>query len=111
MLTKRISIALLALTLVPAISFAPARADNGNHYGWYKHRARVQQSALVRGQTLFNQGRYSEALGYLQLAVDQNGNDLTARLLLGRTLMKLSRYPEAQADLQAAVNLSPGSQD
>jgi len=59
------------------------------------------------GLTLFNQGRFADAIPYLEDATHDNPNDAQAYLYLGRAYISESKWRKAIPPLRAAFRLSP----
>lgn len=63
--------------------------------------------AFDTGLMLFNQGRFAEAIAYLEDATVDNPGDAQAFLYLGRAYLSQSKWRQAIAPLRAAFRLSP----
>ena len=59
------------------------------------------------GLTLFNQGRFAEAIPYLEDATHNNPKDGQAFFYLGRAYLSQSKWRQAISPLRAAFRLSP----
>ena len=59
------------------------------------------------GNTLYNQGRYAEALDAYRVAAEQRPDHAAAHAGLGAALNKLERYEEAETHLRRAIALNP----
>ena len=59
------------------------------------------------GLTLFNQGRFADAIPYLEDATHDNPRDAQAYLYLGRAYISESKWRKAIPPLRAAFRLSP----
>ena len=69
-------------------------------WGW-------QRDDFETGLTLFNQGRFADAIPYLEDATHVNPRDAQAYLYLGRAYISQSKWRQAIAPLRAAFRLSP----
>ncbi len=65
------------------------------------------QASFDRGLTLFDQGRYEEAIPYFQQATDESPDFGQAYLYLGRSFLNVRRWRDAIPPLRAAYRLSP----
>lgn len=65
------------------------------------------RDVLETGLTLFNQGRFADAIPYLEDATHDNPRDALAYLYLGRAYISQSKWRQAIAPLRAAFRLSP----
>ncbi|MFO7965093.1 MAG: tetratricopeptide repeat protein [Desulfobacterales bacterium] len=63
--------------------------------------------AFDRGVTLFNRGRYEEAIVRFERVVDLEPDHGEAYLYLGRSYLNLGRWQEAVAPLRSAFRLAP----
>ena len=59
------------------------------------------------GLTLFNQGRFADAIPYLEDATHDNPRDAQAYLYLGRAYISQSKWRQAISPLRTAFRLSP----
>jgi tetratricopeptide (TPR) repeat protein len=59
------------------------------------------------GLTLFNQGRFADAIPYLEDATHDNPRDAQAYLYLGRAYISQSKWRKAIPPLRTAFRLSP----
>ena len=59
------------------------------------------------GLTLFNQGRFADAIPYLEDATHDNPRDAEAYLYLGRAYISQSKWRQAIPPLRTAFRLSP----
>lgn len=59
------------------------------------------------GLTLFNQGRFNEAIPYLEDATHDNPTDAQAFLYLGRAYISQSKWRQAIVPLRTAFRLAP----
>ena len=66
-----------------------------------------KQDGFETGLTLFNQGRFADAIPYLEDATHDNPRDAQAYLYLGRAYISQSKWRQAIAPLRAAFRLSP----
>ena len=66
-----------------------------------------RRSVFETGLTLFNQGRFAEAIPYLEDATRDNPRDAQAYLFLGRALISQSKWRQAIPPLRTAFRLSP----
>lgn len=66
-----------------------------------------KHDAFETGLTLFNQGRFADAIPYLEDATHDNPRDAQAYLYLGRAYISQSKWRQAIAPLRAAFRLSP----
>ena len=66
------------------------------------------QSEFDKGLSLFNAGKYEEAIPRFRRATDLDPNFGRAYLYLGRSYLNLDRWAEAVAPLRTAYRLSPG---
>ncbi len=64
-------------------------------------------TAFLRGNFYYNQGRYSEALAAYSLSLDFNADDPTALYNRGTTYYKLGSYEEALDDYNHSLELRP----
>jgi tetratricopeptide (TPR) repeat protein len=62
---------------------------------------------LDQGVTLFNQGRFSEAIPYLEAATHDDPNSAQAYFYLGRAHISQSNWRAAIQPLRAAFRLAP----
>jgi tetratricopeptide (TPR) repeat protein len=65
--------------------------------------------AFENGLSLFNQGKYVEAIPYFQKATELDPDYSEAYFYLGRSFLSLGRYIEAIQPLRTAFRLSPDS--
>ncbi len=63
--------------------------------------------AYEQGLTLFNQGRFSEAIPYFDEAISEEPDYYSAHLYLGRSHLNLHNYGKAIPHLRTAYRLSP----
>ena len=66
-----------------------------------------KQDVFETGLTLFNQGRFADAIPYLEDATHDNPRDAEAYLYLGRAYISQSKWRQAIAPLRTAFRLSP----
>ncbi len=66
-----------------------------------------RQDGFDIGLMLFNQGRFADAIPYLEDATMDNPRDAQAFLYLGRAYISQSKWRQAIAPLRAAFRLSP----
>src|SRR5680860_668615 len=59
------------------------------------------------GLTLFNQGRFADAIPYLEDATHNNPKDGQAFFYLGRAYLSQSKWRQAISPLRTAFRLSP----
>jgi flagellar motor switch protein FliG len=59
------------------------------------------------GSQMYTEGRYPEALSYLQYAAQLDGNSWEIQQLLGNAFYAVSQFPEALAAFERAVALNP----
>lgn len=90
-MTKK-SIASLIFTLTIALTSSCAIIGQGN---------------FDQGLMLFNQGRFAEAIPYLEEATYDNPNSAQAYLYLGRAHLSQSNWRAAIQPLRTAFRLSP----
>lgn len=69
------------------------------------------RAAVELGATLFDLGRYKEALAWMQRVQSASQGDLRAQHLLARCLMKMGSFEEAQKLLDEAWLISPHNAD
>ena len=62
-----------------------------------------------QGLTLFNQGRFDEAIPYFEKAVSLEPHFYQAHLYLGRSYLNLRTYGKALSPLRSAYRLSPSN--
>ena len=62
-----------------------------------------------QGLTLFNQGRFDEAIPYFEKAVSLEPHFYQAHLYLGRSYLNLRTYGKALSPLRSAYRLSPNN--
>ncbi len=62
----------------------------------------VRNMPSVKGQTLYKQGKYQEALPHLQKWAQTDPNNWLSHYWLGNNYLQLKRYDEAIAELQKA---------
>lgn len=67
----------------------------------------IRQGVFDTGLMLFNQGRFADAIPYLEDATMENPRDAQAFLYLGRAYISQSKWRQAIAPLRAAFRLSP----
>ena len=60
-----------------------------------------------RGQLLFEQGRYEQAIGELQLHLGQQAEDPQTHALMAMSFLRLDKLREATEHAQRAIHLSP----
>lgn len=65
------------------------------------------RSTYEEGLSLFNQGRFSEAVPYFQESIRLDNDFYEARLYLGRSYLNLHDYKSAVPALKKAFSLSP----
>ena len=65
------------------------------------------QVSFDLGLTLFDQGKFPEALPYFQRATTENPKFAQAYLYLGRTQLSMRRWRDAIQPLRTAYRLSP----
>ncbi len=61
----------------------------------------------LRGQALYQQERYLEAIEWLHKCLDMNPNHADAHRYLGRSLMKVERFSEAASCLSTVAEVEP----
>ena len=66
-----------------------------------------QHDVFETGLTLFNQGRFADAIPYLEDATHDNPRDAQAYLYLGRAYISESKWRKAIPPLRTAFRLSP----
>ncbi len=67
----------------------------------------TRHGVFETGLMLFNQGRFADAIPYLEDATRDDPNDAQAYLYLGRAYISQSKWRQAIAPLRAAFRLSP----
>lgn len=60
-----------------------------------------------RGQLLYQQGRYEQAVRELQLHLGQDAQDFATHAIMALCLARLERFAEASEQAQAAIRLAP----
>jgi len=65
------------------------------------------QAALDLGVTLFDQGKFQEAIPYFQRATGENPKLAQAYLYLGRSQLNVRRWRDAIQPLRTAYRLAP----
>ncbi len=65
------------------------------------------EPSFERGLTLFDQGRYEEAIPYFRQATEESPDFGQAYLYLGRSYLNVRRWRDAIPPLRAAYRLSP----
>lgn len=65
------------------------------------------QASFDLGLTLFNQGKFQEAIPYFQRATAESPNFAEAYLYLGRSQLSIRRWREAIQPLRTAYRLAP----
>jgi len=65
------------------------------------------ESEFNRGMSLFNRGKYAEAVPAFEKATELQADYADAYLYLGRSLVSLGRWQEALPPLRAAYRLAP----
>jgi len=66
-----------------------------------------RRDVFETGLTLFQQGRFADAIPYLEDATHDNPRDAQAFLYLGRAYISQSKWRQAISPLRAAFRLSP----
>lgn len=66
-----------------------------------------RRDVFETGLTLFQQGRFADAIPYLEDATHDNPRDAQAFLYLGRAYISQSKWRQAIAPLRTAFRLSP----
>ena len=66
-----------------------------------------KQDVFETGLTLFNQGRFADAIPYHEDATHDNPRDAQAYLYLGRAYISQSKWRQAIPPLRTAFRLSP----
>jgi tetratricopeptide (TPR) repeat protein len=66
------------------------------------------QASFERGLTLFDQGRFEDAIPHFREAIADNPDHGMAYLYLGRSYISVRRWRDAIQPLRAAHRLSPG---
>jgi len=90
---------LALFTLVVSLALLPSCSTLG--------RIGSSQDVFEIGLTLFNQGRFADAIPYLEDATHDNPRDAQAYLYLGRAYISQSKWRQAISPLRAAFRLSP----
>lgn len=65
------------------------------------------ESEFEKGLTLFNEGKYEQALPYFTKATEMDPNHMKSYLYMGRSYLKLNRWIEAISPLKNAYSLAP----
>jgi tetratricopeptide (TPR) repeat protein len=65
------------------------------------------ESEFNRGMSLFNRGKFAEAVPAFEKATELQANHADAYLYLGRSLISLGQWREALPPLRAAYRLAP----
>src|SRR3954447_7624129 len=67
----------------------------------------MNEAHYQRGMLLFQQGRYQEAVGELQLQLGQGAEDALTHFFLAICLSELEQHVEATEHAQRAIHLAP----
>jgi tetratricopeptide (TPR) repeat protein len=65
------------------------------------------ESEFNRGMSLFNRGKFAEAVPAFEKATELKADNADAYLYLGRSLLSLGQWREALPPLRAAYRLAP----
>ena len=65
------------------------------------------ESEFEKGLTLFNNGKYEQALPYFTKATEMDANHMKSYLYMGRSYLKLNRWLDAISPLKKAYSLAP----
>lgn len=89
------------------------KKDMTNAIYWYEKTLAIKpterKANFGKGYCLNSQGKYAEAISYLQTAINSESNYTAAYVDLGYSLYMLGRYEEGLTKLKAAIALNPSN--
>jgi tetratricopeptide (TPR) repeat protein len=95
--------------------YRDTKRDMNEAMNWYRKalaiNSKERKACFGMGYCLNSQGKYSEALGYLRTAIDQEPTYTAAYVELGYTQYMLGSNSEALTNLNKAMNLNPANEN